>query len=101
MIYYTCISPFIILIPELLIYFDFKIFSNRELEEFKISSIKRLLKGFNFNNKIYMYSSINEIKPYRGIQYNVNQMNAQEEIKSKDNSTGIAPSEGEKPRTWG
>jgi hypothetical protein len=104
-LYYICISPFLLLVHELIIYIDFKIFSNIKLEEFKISSIKRLLKGFNFeyfnNNKMYIDSSVNEIKPYREIQSNVNKMNAQEEIKSNDNSTEILPSEGEKPHTRG
>lgn len=79
-----CTSTLIILIPEFSIdvytfilklcnsyyCFNYKIFGDRKLDEFKVSSFKQVIKGYNFKglkDKIIIASNINEMKPYREI----------------------------------
>src|SRR6266576_200877 len=60
--YYICMSAFIILVHEFVDYFDFNI-----IPYFKFSIIKEGIKGFYFhvlNNKMFIDSNVNEMKPY-------------------------------------
>jgi hypothetical protein len=59
--YYVCISAFIILVHNFVYYFDFNIIP------FKFEILKESIKRFyinGLNNKLFMNSNVNEMKPY-------------------------------------